>query len=118
MSHIHVKATRDIKAGEEIFLSYGDSDWFEYNEITYISVDAALTRWRPELTPLPCRQPVIQKNAGSDGDVSFIITRDVSEGTVLETSVCLKVPADAVDTYSIGDVVLTGHTENMHAAFQ
>ena len=88
-------------------------------------MDAALTRWRPELTPLPCRQPVIQKpifqkNAEDDGDVDvrFIITRDVSEGTVLETSVCLKMPVDLVDTYSLGDVVLTGHTENVHSGFQ
>ena len=99
-------------------MSYGDPDWFEDKGIPYVPVDATLTRWRPELTPLPCRQPVVQRTADGDGDVSFIITRDVSEGTVLETSVCLRIPADAVDTYSIGDVVLTGHTENMHAGFQ
>ena len=99
-------------------MSYGDPDWFEDKGLPYVPVDAAFTTWRPELTPLPCRIPVIQNTADGDGDVSFIITRDVSEGTVLETSVCLKVPADAVDTYSIGDVVLTGHTDNMHAGFQ
>ena len=99
-------------------MSYGDSDWFENKGIPYVPVDASLTTWRPELTPLPCRIPVIQKTADGDGDVSYTITRDVSAGTVLETSVCLKMPADAVDTYSIGDVVLTGHPENMHAGFQ
>ena len=97
---------------------YGDSEWFEKHDVPYVDVDAALTMWRPELTPLPCRQPVIQKTAGGDGDVSFIITRDVSAGTVLETSVCLKMPVDLVDTYSLGDDVLTGHTENVHSGFQ
>ena len=97
-------------------MSYDDTgDWFERNNLKYISVDAALTTWRPELTPLPCRIPVIETTADGDGDVSFIITREVSAGTVLEISVCLKMPADLVDTYSIGDVVLTGHTENATA---
>ena len=100
-------------------MSYDDTrDWFDRNGIPYASVDAAFTTWRPELTPLPCRIPVIQRTADGDGDVSFIITRDVSEGTVLETSVCLKMPVDLVDTYSLGDVVLTGHTENVHSGFQ
>ena len=96
-------------------MSYGDSDWFANKGIPYVPLDAALTRWRPELTPLPCRQPVIYRSGDGDSDVSYIITRDVPEGTVLETSVCLKIPADAVETYSLGDVVLTGHTENATA---
>ena len=114
----YVKAKRNIAVGEEIFVQYGDSEWFEGHGLTYVSVDPALAMWRPELTPLPCRQPVIQKTADDDGDVSFIITRDVSEGTLLEISACIKMPVDLVDTYSLGDVVLTGHTENVHAGFQ
>ena len=127
ISHIHVKAKRNIAAGEEIFVSYGDPDWFEDKGLPYVPVDAALARWRPELTPLPCRIPVIQKTADGDDDVSYIIMRDVPAGTVLETSLCLEMPPDTVDTYSLGDVVLTwginppmltGRTENMHAGSQ
>ena len=123
----YVKAKRNIAVGEEIFVQYGDSEWFEGHGLTYVSVDPALAMWRPELTPLPCRQPVDQIAADDDDDVSYIITKDVPAGTVLETSLCLEMPPDTVDTYSLGDVVLTwginppmltGRTENMHAGSQ
>ena len=114
----HVKATQNIAAGEEIFNYYGDSEWFEKRDLPYVDVDVALTTWRPELTPLACSQPVHPKTAYGGDDVSYIITKGVPAGTVLETSACLEMPAYTVDTYSIGDFVVTGHTENMHDGCQ
>ena len=53
------KATKDIAAGQEIFVRYGSAKWFENKNIPYVDVDYASTMWRPDLHPLPCRQNVL-----------------------------------------------------------
>ena len=105
---------KDIAAGQEVFVSYGDAEWFEDKNISYIDVDYASAQWRPELHPLPCRQNVVQRK-GRDGRLRYIALADISSGTVIEISVCLEMPTIAVDKFSLWDYALTGLMAHMHA---
>ena len=113
--HVHIntsKATKDIAAGQEIFIRYGNAQWFERRNIPRADVDYASTMWRPDLHPLPCRQSVAQKTR-ADGRHSFAVREAVPSGTVLEVSLCLEVSVVAVDQFPfLWDFVLTGETEN------
>ena len=114
-AHTTFKATKDIAAGQELFIRYGDAKWFEDKNIPYADVDYASTRWRPDLQPLPCRQDVIQ-TTGPDGRRSYAVRDAVPSGTVLESSLCLDVPVIAVDQFPfLWDFVITGETDNVHA---
>ena len=106
------KATKDIAVGQEIFISYG-AGWFEDKNIPYINVDYASTQWRPELHPLPCGKKVLQRT-GVDGTRSYVVLADISSGTVLEVSLCLEVPTNVVDKFSLWDYALTGLMAHMH----
>ena len=120
--HTHIKtfpkATQDIAAGQELFYRYGRADWFAARNVSYANFDYASTRWRPDLHPLPCRKNVVQ-STGADGQHSYVILEAVPSGTVLEISLCLKVPVVVVDQFPfLWDFVLTGETENVHAGCQ
>ena len=117
-AHIHYvhintfKASKDIAAGQEIFVSYGTTDWFKCKKIPYANVDYASTMWRPDLHPLPCRQAV-RHTTGADGRPSFTAVEAIPPGTVLEISLCLEVSVVVVDELPyLRDFVLTGETEN------
>ena len=103
-SHEHIntfKATKDIAAGQEIFVRYGDAYWFERANIPYADVDYASTMWRPDLHPLPCRQSVRQ-TTGADGRHSFAVLADTTpSGTLLEISLCLDVSLNVVDQFPV-----------------
>ena len=78
-------------------------------------VDYASTMWRPDLQPLPRRKKVLQIT-GADGLRNYAVLEAVPPGTVLEISLCLKVPVVAVDQFPfLSDFVLTGETQNVHA---
>ena len=113
--HVHIatfEATKDIAAGQEIFIRYGSARWFELNNIPYVDVDYASTMWRPDLHPLPCRQNVT-RIMGADGRHSFAVVEAVPSGTVLEISLCLEVYVGVVDQLPfLRDFVLDGETEN------
>ena len=113
--HVHIptyKATKDIAAGQEIFIRYGNAQWFGLRNIPYAAVDYASTMWRPDLHPLPCRQRVGQ-TTGADGRYIFTVREAVSSGTVLEVSLCVEVSVTAVDQFPfLWDFVLTGETKN------
>ena len=117
--HINTfKAKKDIAAGQELFFRYDNAEWFEYKNISYVDVDYASTRWRPDLHPLPCRKEVVQ-TTGADGRHRYAVVEAVPSGTVLEISLCLEVPVIVVDQFPyLWDFVLTGETENMHAGCQ
>ena len=119
--HVHInpfKATKDIAAGQEIFVRYGDAEWFESRNIQYADVDYASTMWRPDLHPLPCRQNVDQ-TTGADGRHSYAVVEAVPSGTVLEISLCLEVSVRVVDQFPfLWDFVLTGETENEYTGCQ
>ena len=112
--HVHIntfKATKDIAAGQEIFVSYGSARWFECKNIPYADIDLATAMWRPDLQPLPCRVKVAQ-TIGADGRRSFAVLEAVSSGVVLEISRCLEVSVGAVDQFPfLWDFVLTGETD-------
>ena len=112
--HVHIntfKATKDIAAGQEIFVQYGNVDWFESKNIPYTDVDYASTMWRTDLHPLPCRQRVRQ-TTGADGRYSFAVGRAVPSGTVIEISLCVEASVIVVDQFPFfWDFVLTGETE-------
>lgn len=111
-----LKAVDDIAAGQEIFVSYGNAEWFEDKDIPIIDIDYASTQWRPELHPLPCRQNVIQRK-GRDGRLRYIVLAlYISSGTVLEISLCLEMPTIVVDKYFLWDYALTGLTTHVHAS--
>ena len=106
------KATKDIAAGQEIFIRYGNAKWFEGKNVPYADVNYASTMWRPDLRPLRCRQSV-DKTTGADGRHSFAVRESVPSGTVLEISLCLEVSVTVVDQFPfLWDFVLTGETEN------
>ena len=112
------KATKDIAAGQEIFIRYGSAKWFERRNIPRADVDYADTMWRPDLHPLPCRQSVAQ-TTGADGRHSFAVREAVPAGTVLEVSVCVEVSVVAVDQFPyLWDFVLTGEMENEYTGCQ
>ena len=108
------KAKKDIAAGQEILVRYGNAKWFESRKIPYSDVDYASTMWRPDLQPLPCRHNVIQ-TIGADGRRSYAVRETVPSGAVLEISLCLEVPLVVVDQFPfLWDFVLTGETENKY----
>ena len=113
--HVHIntlKATKDIAAGQEIFIEYGNAQWFESKGVTYADVDYANTMWRPDLQPLSCRQNV-NATAGADGRHRFAVVEAISADTVLEISLCVEVSVVVVDQFPfLWDFVLTGETEN------
>ena len=112
------KATKDIAAGQEIFIWYGNAQWFERKNILRADVDYASTMWRPGLHPLQCRQSVAQAT-GADGRHSFFVRKAIPSGTVLEVSVCLEVSVVAIDQFPfLWDFVLTGETENKYIGCQ
>ena len=113
-THIILKATKDIAAGQELFYWYGSSQWFESKNMSYTKFDYANTIWRPDLQPLPCRKHVIQ-TIGADGRHSFAVREAVRSGAIVETSLCLEVPVVVVDQLPyLWDFVLSGETENVH----
>ena len=94
-----LKAAKDMAGGQEIFVRYGDADWFELRNIPYADVDYASTIWRPDLHPLPCRQSV-RPITGADGQHSFAVLADtIPSGTVVEISMCLEVSVIVVDQF-------------------
>ena len=106
-----IKATKDIAAGQEIFIRYGSMKWFEHRNIPRADADYASTMWRPDLHPLPCRQNVTQ-TTGADGRHSYAILDAVPSGTVLEISLCLEVSVIVVDQLPfLRDFVLTGERD-------
>ena len=113
--HVHIntfKATKDIAAGQELFIRYGDAEWFESKNIPRVDVDYASTMWRPDLRPLPCRQDVAQ-TTGADGRHSYAVVEAVPSGTVVEISLCLEVSVRIVDQFPyLWDSVLTGEPGN------
>ena len=116
-THKHFKATKNIAAGQEIFIGYG-AKWFQSKKVQYADVDYASTMWRPDLHPLPCRQSVDQ-TTGADGRHSFAVTKAVPSGTVLEISLCVEVSVVVVDQFPyLWDFVITGETENEHTGCQ
>ena len=78
-THKHFKATKDIAAGQEIFIRYGNAKWFEGKNVPYADVNYASTMWRPNLRPLRCRQSV-DKTTGADGRHSFAVLADIPSG--------------------------------------
>ena len=102
--HKHIntfKATKNIAAGQEILVRYGNAKWFESKNIPYADVDYASTMWRPDLHPLPCRQP-IRQTTGADGRHSFAVLADtIPSGNILEISLCVEVPLNVVDQFPI-----------------
>ena len=121
--HIHArintfKATKDIAAGQEIFIRYGSAKWFEGKNLSYADVDDASTMWRPDLHPLPCRQS-FRHSIGADGQHSFSVLEAIRAGTILEISLCVEVSIIVVDQFPfLWKFVLTGETENVHAGCQ
>ena len=119
--HLYIntfKTTKDIAAGQEIFIRYGDPGWFESKNLHYVDVDYASTMWRPDLQPLPCRQSV-DETTGADGRHSFFVREAVPSGTVLEVSLCLEVAVRVIDQFPfLMDFVLTGETKNGHTGCQ
>ena len=113
--HVHIntfKATKDIAAGQEIFVRYGSAQWFEARNLSYADVDYASTMWRPDLHPLPCRQNLAQ-TTGADGRHSYAVVEAILPGTVLEVSLCLEVAVRAIDQFPfLRDFVLTGEAVN------
>ena len=117
-AHNTFKATKDIAAGQEIFIRYGSAKWFEVKNIPYTDVDYENTMWRPDLQPLPCRQRVAPTTE-ADGRHSFTVVEAITSGTVLEISLCVEVSVVVVDQFPyLWDFVLTGETENDHTSCQ
>ena len=94
------KVTKDIPAGQEIFVKYGTAAWFENKNLPYFDVDYARTMWRPDLHPLPCRESVRHTPPGVDGRHSFAAMADtIPSGTVVDISLCLEVSLFVVDQF-------------------
>ena len=105
------KATKEIAAGQELFIRYGSATWFQSKGIPRVDVYYANTMWRPDLHRLPCRQNVAQ-TTGVDGQHSYAVVEAVSLGTVIEISLCLEVAVRVVDQFPfLWDFVLTGETK-------
>ena len=112
------KATKDIAAGQEIFIRYGTAQWFQSKKIPYSVVDYATTLWRPELHPLSCRQN-IAPSVGPDGRYIFTVMGFIQSGTVLEISLCVETWATVVDQFPyLWDFVLIGETEKENTGCQ
>ena len=113
--HEHIntfKATKDIAAGQEIFIRYGSAEWFISKNLSYTDVDYASTMWRPDLHPLPCRQS-FRHSIGEDGQHSFSVLKAIRTGTVLEISLCVEMSVIVVDQFPfLWKFVLTGETES------
>ena len=120
-THVHVntfKATKDIAAGQELFIRYSSVMWFESKNVSYIDVDYASTMWRPDLHPLPCRESV-RHTTGADGQHSFTVAETMPSGAVLENSLCVEVSVIVIDQFPyLWDFVLTGETDNEHTGCQ
>ena len=118
--HAHIntsKATKDIAAGQEIFVRYGSAKWFGGKNIPYLDVDYASTMWRPDLHPLSCRQDILKDKA--DGRHSFTVVGAIPSGTVVEISLCVEVSVIVVDQFPyLWDFVLTGETESEYTGCQ
>ena len=118
--HVHTntfKATRDIAAGQEILIKYGNADWFEGKNLSHAAVDYASTMWRPDLNPLPYRRKIAQRWV--DGRHSYAVLDATKPGSILEISICVEVSVVVVDQFSyLWDFVLTGETENEHTGCQ
>ena len=112
MSTATPKATKDIEAGQEIFIRYGPVDWFESKNIPYADVDYARTMWRPDLHPLPCRK-LVRLITAADGRNSFAVLDNLLPGTVMEMSLCVEVSAIVIDQFPhLWDFVITGEILN------
>ena len=98
--HEHIntfKAAKDIPAGQEVFARYGSAQWFASKNVPYADADYANTMWRPEHTPLPCRQSVRQITT-EDGRHTFSVhVNTIPAGTVVEISLCVEVSLNVVD---------------------
>ena len=118
--HVNIKlfkATKDIAAGQEIFIRYGSAEWFEYKNVPRADVDYASTMWRPELHPLPCRQTVRHATT-ADGQYRFAVLEAVPSGTIVDVSLCVEVSVIVVDQFPyLWDFVLTGGMENEYTGF-
>ena len=114
-----LKATKDIPAGQEILVRYGDERWFQSKNIPYSHVDYASTMWRPDLHPLPCRENV-ELATGADGRPIFSVPDTfpgiLPVGTVMDAALCVKVSIIAVDQFHLWDYVLIDETGNMVCA--
>ena len=121
MIRVHLttsKATKDIVAGQEIFIRYGNAEWFALRNMPRADVDYASTMWRPDLHPLPCRQSVTQ-TTGADGRHSFAVRETIPSGTVLEISLCVEVSVIVVDQFPyLWDFVITGKMKNEYSRCQ
>ena len=92
------KAIKDIAAGQEILVQYGNAKWFENKNIPYSDIDYACTMWRPDLRPLPCRQNILIHKAA--GRRSFaVLATIIPPGTVMEISLCVEVSVIAIDQF-------------------
>ena len=112
------KATKDIAAGQELFILYGSAKWFEGRNLSYADVDYASTMWRPDLHPLPYRRNIVQRT-GVDGRHSYAVLEAIRPGSILEISPCVEVSLNVVDQLPfLWDFVLTGETENEHTGCQ
>ena len=118
-THTHIfKATKDIEAGQELFVFYGGKKWFDSKGVSYATVDYANTMWRPDLQPLPCWRNVEQAT-DANGLRSYTALSAIPSGTVLDISLCLAVPANFVGQFLVlRNSTLPGQTANVHAAYQ
>ena len=110
-THIHTfKATKDIAAGQELFIRYGSAHWFQSKSIYHTGADYASTMWRPDLRPLPCRQN-IDIYTGPDGRHSFGVVDTIPADTVVDISLCVDVSPSVVDQLPfLWDFVFIGLT--------
>ena len=107
-----MKATKDIAAGQEILVQYGDTKWFEAKNMPHVDIDYASTMWRPDLRPLPCRRKVA-RTTGANGQDNFAVVEAIPSGTVLEISLCVQVSLSVIDQFPfLWDFVLIGKSRN------
>ena len=118
-THTHIfKATKDIDAGQELFVSYGGEKWFQSKGVTYTAFDYASTMWRPDLQPLPCCQN-IEQTTDDNGLRSYTALSAIPSGTVLDVSLCIDVPANFVDQFpALRNSTLPGQIQHVHAVHQ
>ena len=95
-----LQAIKNITAGQEILVRYGDVKWFETKSIPYSDFDYANTMWRPDLQPLPCREN-LRLGTGADGRHSFSILRKYPAKAVLDISLCMDVSLIVVDQFPV-----------------
>ena len=113
--HVHInvfKAAKDIAAGQELFIRYGSSNWFQGRNLSYADFDYESTMWRPDLHPLPIRRKVDQR-IGADGRHSYAVHEAIRPGAILDISLCVEVSLTVVDQFPyLWDFVLTGETDD------